>query len=59
MELRTSARRGVDVVLAEPVAIRLGLDWRTLFTESFLDPVGDTQSQLRFTLGVTIRSAFR
>ena len=51
---------GIDVVLVEPVAIRLGVDWRSLFVDVPLsgDRLDDTENQIRFTLGVTFRSNF-
>jgi opacity protein-like surface antigen len=52
---------GVDIVLAEPVAVRLGIDWRSVFVDEPLsaDGLDDTLNQFRFTLGVTFRSSFR
>jgi len=47
---------GVDVVVSETVAVRLGFDGRVLSDRAFKGP---SSNQFRFTLGVTFRAAHR
>ena len=44
---------GVDVILTDAVALRVGTDWRVLFD------AGETFTEFRFSTGVTFRSNFK
>ena len=47
---------GVDIVLSDLVAVRVGFDARILFDKVLS---GDTSNQFRFTTGITFRSDFK